>query len=100
MMINSSTAPPMIFGRKARSMALPDVGAPPNGGPGLRGGSGMVFQLAESLQILQLKHEIVPAADDQRCEAVPFIHNLQVHERGVVLQGLAADANGLGFAFG
>ena len=56
--------------------------------------------LAHSFEVLELEKQIVPAADDQRRQAIPFIDNLQINESGVLLQGLAANADGLGFALG
>src|SRR6266446_2402190 len=81
-MTNTNTSTPTAISliRDDRSMALADVGAPRNGGRGLRAGAGIFFQLAEAFQVLQLENEMVPAANEQRRDAGPLVHDLQIHE--------------------
>src|ERR1043165_4670082 len=90
----------MSLGRNDWFMASLGRGAGPGGGRGVRGGSGIGLLLAEAFEVLELENEVVAAADDQRREAVPFIHDLEVHESRIFFQGLAADADGFGLALG
>src|SRR6266851_7103596 len=91
---NTNTPMPMTLGKSDWFMAL--AGAEGAASGGLRGR--IVFCLAV-FQVGEREQETFAAADHQRRDAIPFIHNFQVHERRVVLQGLAADANGFRFAF-
>src|SRR5258707_15226014 len=91
---NTSTPMPMTLGKSDWFMAL--AGAEGAASGGLRGRIVLglpVFQVGEREQ------ETVAAADHQRRDAIPLIHDFQVHERGVVLQGLSAHTDGFCLAF-
>src|SRR6266700_5088839 len=90
---NTNTPMPMTLGKSDWFMPL--AGAEGAASGGLRGRIVLglpVFQVGEREQ------ETVAAADHQRRDAIPLIHDFQVHERRVVLQGLTADTYGFRLA--
>src|SRR6266571_6327633 len=95
MKANTSTPMPMTLGKSDWFMALAGVEGAASGG--LRG---RIVLCLPVFQVGEREQETFAAADHQRRDAIPFIHDFQVHERRVVLQGLAADADGFRLAFG
>src|SRR5688572_6949140 len=95
---NTSTPVPMNLARAALLMSL--AGNPSLNGGRLWRGVGIGFGLAQSFQVLHRQDKIIAPADHQRRQSVPLVHDLQINVSGVLLQGLAADADGLRFTLG
>src|SRR4051812_30710662 len=86
------------LGRKGRFMASA-FGR--NGGPRRGGwrGSGIGFLSFEALDILQREHHFVGAANDNRRDTVPLVHDLELDESGILLERISANHDRLGLAF-
>src|SRR4051794_40149927 len=94
-----STPTAISLGRKGRFMASA-FGRNRRPGRWEWRGDGIGFLSFEAFDVLEREHYFVAAADHDGRDAVPFVHNLEFYESGVLLQCIAANHNRFGLALG